>query len=396
MMPTARRIAALLMVAIGLLPLSGCDLALIPIEHSTPTLQPTQTPFVIVVTATPPVLQPSVLQAVDVEEQLVADIYARVSPAVVFITSRILAYDFFMRPYAQEGTGSGFVIDSEGHIVTNNHVVENADRIVVTLSDETSVEAELVGTDPANDVAVLKIEVSPEKLHPVELGTSADLRVGQRAIAIGNPFGLERTLTTGVISSLGRPLDVDNGRTIYDVIQTDAAINPGNSGGPLLDSRGQVIGINTAIFSPSGGSVGLGFAVPIDTVKRVVASILDRGYFPHPWLGIVPQSIFPELAQALELPVERGVLIQQVIPGEAAASAGIQGGGRRVRIGGVVLVIGGDIIVAIDGNRIQAVGDLFRYLETRTRVGQEVDLTIIRDGEEQTVPVELGEQPREG
>lgn len=396
MMPTARRIAALLMVAIGLLPLSGCDLALIPIEHSTPTLQPTQTPFVIVVTATPPVLQPSVLQAVDVEEQLVADIYARVSPAVVFITSRILAYDFFMRPYAQEGTGSGFMIDSEGHIVTNNHVVENADRIVVTLSDETSVEAELVGTDPANDVAVLKIEVSPEKLHPVELGTSADLRVGQRAIAIGNPFGLERTLTTGVISSLGRPLDVDNGRTIYDVIQTDAAINPGNSGGPLLDSRGQVIGINTAIFSPSGGSVGLGFAVPIDTVKRVVASILDRGYFPHPWLGIVPQSIFPELAQALELPVERGVLIQQVIPGEAAASAGIQGGGRRVRIGGVVLVIGGDIIVAIDGNRIQAVGDLFRYLETRTRVGQEVDLTIIRDGEEQTVPVELGEQPREG
>jgi S1-C subfamily serine protease len=390
-----RRIAVLSLLVLSLL-LSGCDVALLPVERSTPTRQPTQTPLVIVVTATPPPLPASVIEAVDVEEQLVADIYARVSPAVVFITSRIVAYDFFMRPYAQEGTGSGFMIDSEGHIITNNHVVENADRIVVTLSDETSVEAELVGTDPANDVAVLKIEVSPEKLRPVELGTSADLRVGQRAIAIGNPFGLERTLTTGVISSLGRPLDVDDGRTIYDVIQTDAAINPGNSGGPLLNSRGEVIGINTAIFSPSGGSIGLGFAVPIDTVKRVVASILARGYFPHPWLGIVPQSVFPELAQALELPVERGVLIQQVIPGQAAASAGIRGGDRRVRVGGRVLVIGGDIIVAIDGNRIQAVGDLFRYLETKTQVGQVVDLTIARDGEEQIVRVELGEQPREG
>ncbi|MGQ9492879.1 MAG: S1C family serine protease [Anaerolineae bacterium] len=370
--------------------ISACDMA----PRVTPTAPPTPTPIVIVVTPIP--LPSAVIETADAEEQVVIDVYARVSPAVVYITSRVIVRDFFWGAIPQEGTGSGFVIDKEGHIVTNNHVVENAENIVVTLSDETSVEAKLVGTDPANDLAVLKIDVPADKLHPVELGTSADLRIGQRAIAIGNPFGLDRTLTTGVISSLGRPLDLGEGRrTIYNVIQTDAAINPGNSGGPLLDSKGRVIGVNTAIYSPSGGSVGIGFAIPVDTVRRVVKSIIEKGYYPHPWLGITGLTIVPELAQALDLPVERGVLILEVTPGQAAARAGLRGGQRRVRVGSYIIPIGGDILIGIDDRKIKEIGDLIKYLETETEVGQRVTLTIMRDGREMTVQAILGEQPRQ-
>jgi putative serine protease PepD len=336
-----------------------------------------------------------VLQAATADEQVVIDIYARVSPAVVHITSRVIVRDFFYGDVPQEGTGSGFVIDKEGHIVTNNHVVENAEKITVTLPDETSVEAKIVGTDPGTDLAVIKIDVPPEKLHPVELGTSANLRVGQRAIAIGNPFGLDRTLTTGVISSLGRPLETESGRTIYDVIQTDAAINPGNSGGPLLDSSGKVIGVNSAIYSPSGGSVGVGFAIPVDTVRRVVTSIIEKGYYAHPWLGISALSITSDLAGYLKLPVERGVLVIKVTPGQSAARAGIRGGNRNVQVGRYIVPVGGDILTAIDGNKIRGMEDLVKYLETKTKVGQVVTLTIIRDGKEQNIQAELGEQPRE-
>ncbi len=395
MSPTRHRVDTTLLLVLGGLLLAGC--ALLPLERLAPTPlptpQPTQTPWVIVVTPTP--LPAGVVQAVDVEEQLVVEVYSRVSPAVVYITSRIIVRDFFWGVYPQEGTGSGFVIDKAGHIVTNNHVVENADTVVVTLSDDTSVEAEVIGTDPANDVAVLRIDVPPDKLQPVELGTSGDLRVGQRAIAIGNPFGLDHTLTTGVISSLGRPLEVDEQRTIYDVIQTDAAINPGNSGGPLLDSTGKVIGMNTAIYSPSGGSVGLGFAVPVDTLRRVVNSIITQGYYPHPSLGIRGYyDVTPELAEILELPVKRGVMVFEVVPGGAAARAGIRGGDRRVRLGRYTLLIGGDIVIAIDGNKIQEMGDLTKYLETKTEVGQLVDVTVVRDASEQTMQVQLGQEPQ--
>jgi len=333
--------------------------------------------------------------AADTEEQQVINIYARVSPAVLHITSRVIVRDLFWGAVPQEGTGSGFVIDKEGHVVTNNHVVENAQKVTVTLSDETSVEAEVIGTDPATDLAVLKIDVPPEKLYPVELGTSANLRVGQRAIAIGNPFGLDRTLTTGVISSLGRPLQTeDQSKKLYDVIQTDAAINPGNSGGPLLDSQGKVIGVNTAIYSPSGGSVGIGFAIPVDTVRRVVMSIIEKGYYPHPWLGISGLSITPELAQYLKLTVERGVLVIEATPGQPAAQAGVRGGQRRVQVGNYVILVGGDILIAIDGSKIREMEDMIKYLETKTQVGQLVDLTIVRDGKERTIQVKLGEQPR--
>jgi putative serine protease PepD len=272
--------------------------------------------------------------------------------------------------------------------------VEDAEKITVTLSDETSVEAKVVGTDPSTDLAVVQIDVPADKLHPVEMGTSANLRVGQRAIAIGNPFGLDRTLTTGVISSLGRPLQTQNNRTIYDVIQTDAAINPGNSGGPLLDSSGRVIGVNSAIYSPSGGSVGVGFAIPVDTVRRVTISIIEKGYYPHPWLGITGLSITSDLANYLKLPVERGVLVIDVTSGQAAAQAGIRGGSRRVQIGNYVVLVGGDILTAIDGNKVSAMEDMVKYLETKAKVGQVVNLTITRDSTEQTVQATLGEQPR--
>ena len=383
------QIAAVLLAACAVIALVGCDLESRLQPTSTP--QPTPTPVVIVVTATPGPYT-VVPVTIDSEEQAVIAIYARVSPAVVYITSRIVVQDFFWGAQQQEGTGSGFVLDKEGHIVTNNHVVENAEQVVVTLSDDTAVEATIVGTDAGNDIAVLKIDVAADKLQPVELGTSADLRVGQKAIAIGNPFGLDRTLTTGVISSLGRPVDEGEGEaTIYNAIQTDAAINPGNSGGPLLDSQGRVIGINTAIYSVSGGSVGVGFAVPVDMVKRVVQSILTRGYYPHPSLGVDGLTIAPELAQYLELPVERGMLITTVEPGGAAERAGLRGGQRRVRVGRYILAIDGDILAAIDGVKIRETGDLIEYLETKTEIGQVVTLTYVRDGKEQTVQATLGE-----
>ena len=377
-----------LWAALAVLALVGCDW----VAHfqTTPAPQPTPTPIVIVVTATPGPY--TTVATTDSEEQTVIDVYARVSPAVVYITSRIIVRDFFWGAQEQSGTGSGFVIDREGHIVTNYHVVEGAEQVVVTLSDETSVDATVVGVDAGNDIAVLKIDVEADKLHPVEMGTSADLRVGQRAIAIGNPFGLDRTLTTGVISSLGRPVERGEGQaTIYNAIQTDAAINPGNSGGPLLDSRGRVIGINTSIYSVSGGSVGVGFAVPVDTVKRVVESILTKGYYPHPSLGISGLTLAPELAEYLELPVERGMLITSVESGGAGERAGLRGGQRRVRIGGYILPIGGDILTGIDDVKVRETGDLMKYLETRTEVGQEVTLTIVRDGKEQTLQATLGE-----
>jgi len=345
-----------------------------------------------VVTPTP--LPSQTLQAVDVEEQLVTSVYERVSPAVVNITSRVLRRSFFFGVYPEEGTGSGFVIDREGHIVTNAHVVRGAQDVVVTLPDQTMVPAEVVGTDSYNDLAVLKIDVPPDVLQPVELGSSADLRVGQRVIAIGNPFGLERTLTTGVISSLGRIIEGEDGRPLGEMIQTDAAINPGNSGGPLLDSQGRVIGVNTAIKSPSGGSVGIGFAVPVDTVKRVVPALIQDGRYAHPWLGVDTYTITPGMARALNLPVEKGLLVARVYAGSGAARAGLRGATREVMVGNSILLVGGDIITAIDGTPIRSGEELTVYLESHTRVGQTVTVSLIRDGRELTVRVTLGELPQ--
>ncbi len=360
---------------------------------------PTPTPVVIVVTATPgplerrPTLSPD--QLVDVEEQLVVSVYERVSPAVVHITSRAYVHGFFFEIVPQEGSGSGFVYDQDGHIITNYHVIEGAEELDVTLADGTMVSAQVVGADPYNDLAVIKVDVPPEKLHSVELGSSSNLRVGQRTIAIGNPFGLDRTLTTGVISSLDRVIERENNRPLAQVIQTDAAINPGNSGGPLLNSLGQVIGVNTAIRSPSGGSVGIGFAVPVDTVKRVVPELVANGRYPHPWIGFEGQAyrITPILAEALDLPVERGLLIARLYRDSPADRAGLQGADRRVQLGRSVILVGGDIVTAIDRLALESFDQLTIYLEAEKRPGDEVTLTVWRDGEEMTVSLTLGERP---
>jgi S1-C subfamily serine protease len=390
---------------------SLCSLTTEVIEKSTPLYTPpisspvsAPTPLVIVVTPTP--LPEEIVVGVDAEEQLIINLYARVSSSVVNINV-IGAVEEFSHPevpgfpespfpeeFFQRGLGSGFVIDTDGHIVTNNHVVEGAHRIQVRFSDDTEAEADVVGTDPHTDLAVIKVDVPAAMLHPVELGESDTLRVGQRAIAIGNPFGFERTVTTGIISAVGRVLRQISGFSLPNLIQTDAAINPGNSGGPLLDSQGKVIGVNTIIFTQNGFSSGVGFAVPVNTVKRVVPELIENGHFAHPWLGIRGYSINSELAEALDLPVDRGALVGEVIGNGPSAQAGLRGGQREVLIEGFIEPIsaGGDVIIAINDAEIRSMDDLITYLEG-TVVGQEVELTIIRDGDEERLTVELDERP---
>lgn len=358
-------------------------------EPPTPTL----TPVVIVITVTPDL---ETLQSlIDIEEQLVVAVYEKACPSVVHITTQAMYTDFFFGAYPEEGSGSGFVYDSDGHIVTNYHVVEGAQSVEVGLCDEVVVPATVIGIDPGNDLAVVRVDVSPEQLFPIELGTSDNLRVGQRAIAIGSPFGqFDRTLTVGVISALGRTLELDSGRVIRRVIQTDAAINPGNSGGPLLDSRGRLIGVNTAIVSPSGGSAGLGFAIPVDTVQRVVPILIKQGYYPHPWIGFLGYSITPSLADLLDLPVTEGILVTRLYRDSPASQVGLRGADHQVPVGNRALLAGGDIIVDIDGLPVADREDLNAYLEESTNVGDKVVLTILRDGEKLTLTLELAEEPQ--
>ncbi|HSM55300.1 MAG TPA: trypsin-like peptidase domain-containing protein [Candidatus Sulfomarinibacteraceae bacterium] len=355
-----------------------------------PAAEPPAPPPRLEPTGTPTPLSDEALAALDVEEALIANIYERVAPAVVHVTSRVTTLNFFFGAVPSEGTGSGFVFDNDGHIVTNYHVIEGADSIVVKLSDESTAPAEVVGVDPPNDLALLRIDVPADALTPVEMGSSEELRVGQRAIAIGNPFGLDRTLTAGVISALGRPLQTADDSFIYNVVQTDAAINPGNSGGPLLDSRGRLIGVNTAIRQ---GAEGIGFAVPVDTVKRVIPALIEQGYYPHPWLGFLGYDITPGLASALELPVERGILVVQLYRGGPADVAGVSGAQQEVIVGNQRLLVGGDVVVAINEQPIAEWEDLSEYLEIQTQVGDEVVLHVLRDGEELALTLTVAEQP---
>lgn len=327
----------------------------------------------------------------DAVEALTIDVYERVSPSVVHITSRVISMDFFGGLYPSEGTGSGFVLDDKGHIVTNNHVIARAETIEVTLLDQTIVKGEIVGVDPYNDLAVVRVDVDPDKLQPVDLSFSGELRVGQRALAIGNPFGLDWTLTVGVISALGRPLQTSADQIIHNVIQTDAAINPGNSGGPLLNSRGQLIGVNTAIRY---GAENIGFAIPLSTVRRVVPELIENGRYRHPWLGIRGYSMHPELARRLDLPVEKGILIARLIRGGPAAKAGLRGATREVVVGNSRMLLGGDIIVGIDGFDIDSNATLREVLETQTRVGQEVEITYYRGEKVMTSRAVLTEESR--
>jgi len=381
------------------LTLVACSLpsALSDLLAPTPTATPLPTP-----TAAPlptKAAQASTGNLLALQDEII-QVYQQVGMGVVNITNRSYGYDFFFRSVPQEGTGSGIVYDTEGHIITNYHVIQDADELYVTLPDETTVPAEVVGADASNDLAVLKVDADPELLHPVALGESGDLQVGQFVVAIGNPFGFERTLTVGVVSALGRVIQSPDESFIGEIIQTDAAINPGNSGGPLLDLSGRVIGVNTAIFSPSEASAGIGFAVPVDTVRQVVPALIERGYYPHPWLGVsAVWSLTPERKQILQeagmqVPVDEGLLIVEVAGGSPADQAGLRGGQQQVRLGRWVLSIGGDILTAIDGEPIATDRDLIRHLDTETAVGQTIQVTLWRDAQEVTIPVTLTERPR--
>jgi 2-alkenal reductase len=349
-----------------------------------------------------PTIAPALRNALEEEQQLLVELYKRVNPSVVSITTvgRHPAVGGGNVPEGDIplGQGSGFLFDDQGHIVTNNHVVEDGDAFTVRFADGTALEARLIGRDPGSDLAVIKVDELPPNTAPLPLADSRTVEVGQTAVAIGNPFGLQNTLTTGVISGVGRtlagPQSGQGGRfSIPNVIQTDAAINPGNSGGPLLNVRGEVIGVNTAIRSESGTFEGVGYAVPANAVARVVPALIRDGSYAHPWMGIAMYTIDPITARQLGLPVRQGVLVTSVQPGSPAERAGLRAGQQSAQAGGRTLAPDGDIIIAIEGQPVRTSDDLISYLELETSVGQRVTLTVVRDGAEQAVPLVLGSRP---
>jgi putative serine protease PepD len=341
-------------------------------------------------------IEPAVIAdpSVATDEQNNIEVYRAVSPGVVNITSKSFTESWY-GVHPQEGTGSGSIIDDQGHILTNFHVVRGASQLDVQIENE-KYPARLIGTDPDNDLAIIKVNPPRNRLTVVKLGSSEGLQVGQKVLAIGNPFGLQRTLTTGIISGLERPLrDPSSRRTIEGAIQTDASINPGNSGGPLLNTRGELIGINTAIYSPSGGSVGIGFAVPVDTAKKIIPDLIAKGYVAHPWLGVSTMPLNRRIAGAFDLSVDEGIIIGKVYGGSGAATAGLRGAQARETIyGGIVLERLGDVIVSIDGQRVKNTDDLQRALKGK-EPGQTVQVEVLRNSNRLTLPVRLSERPQD-
>ena len=326
--------------------------------------------------------------AFDAEEQNNIAVYKKGLPSVVNITSKSVAFNFFYGQVPQEGQGSGFILDKAGHVLTNFHVIADANRIEVKTSDKRTYKATIVGQDRTHDLALLQINAP--NLQPVTLADSSDLAVGQKVYAIGNPFGLNGTMTRGIISSI-RSIKWPEGSPIEDAIQTDAAINPGNSGGPLLNSRGEVIGINTLIAT--GGaeqSSGIGFAIPINTAKAVLGDLTRYGRVRRPSLGIVSLPIGPDLADQMGLAAASGVLVQRVVPGGAADRAGIHGGSEQAYLGNMAIVLGGDLIVAIDGREINDTSDISTIME-KHQPGDEVTVTFYRGRKKMTARVTLGD-----
>jgi S1-C subfamily serine protease len=329
-------------------------------------------------------------------------IYREDGEGVGFIEADVAAsgpqsFSPFGEPEPEGGTatGSGFVIDDEGHMLTNNHVVEGAGQIQVKLGDsETSYDAKLVGSDPSMDLALLDVDASADQLHPLTLGHSAEMEVGDPVVAIGNPFGLDRTVTSGIVSALQRQIEAPDGYSITNVIQTDAAINPGNSGGPLINAAGEVIGINSQIATGGGGSgnVGIGFAIPIDTVRAELEQLKATGEVDHAFIGLSGVSITPDLAQAVNLPVEEGVLVQTVVEGGPAEKAGIEGGNTAATIEGAQIRLGGDIVTKMNGKKIAGMDNLVEVIN-EAEPGEGLELTYLRDGETATATVKLGERP---
>ncbi len=331
---------------------------------------------------------------------LVNEIYERDGSGVGFITAAgVSGGSSPFDPYGQsEGgtaTGSGFLIDTDGHMVTNNHVIDGASKITVTLGDNDNVyEAEVVGADASTDLALLKVDAPKDEMHPLTLGDSEKLKVGDPVVAIGNPFGLDRTVTTGIVSALQREIQSTNSYSISNVIQTDAAINPGNSGGPLINSDGEVIGVNSQIATGSsgGGNVGIGFAVPASTVKNVVDQIKDTGEVKHAYLGISAATVTSEIAEALNLDVERGALVQEAPKDGPAAKAGIKGGKTEVTVGAQPVMTGGDVITEVNGEEVSSMDEVVAAVNSAS-VGDELEITVNRGGDTKKFKVKLGERP---
>jgi S1-C subfamily serine protease len=330
-------------------------------------------------------------------------IYQHDAPGVAFIQAQTKPQPSSpLDPFGGGGggtaTGSGFVIDTQGHVLTNAHVVDGATNIQVTLGRSDSsqpVSAQVVGKDPSTDVALLKVNAPADQLHPLQLGNSGDAHVGDSVVAIGNPFGLDRTVTSGIVSALQRQIKAPNGFTIDNVIQTDAAINPGNSGGPLLNGQGQVLGINAQIESPNGGgNVGIGFAIPINTVRGVVQQLLENGSVQHAYLGISGTDLTPEVAKALNLPVDSGALVQAVTPGGPADKAGIKGGdpNTTVTVNGARIHAGGDVITAINGKAVRSMTDVIDQINT-LKPGDTAQLSVVSGSQKHTVSVTLSDRP---
>jgi S1-C subfamily serine protease len=367
----------------------------------TPSPQPIVVGKIEPTSAVPPTPLPASIEiSADAVELLLQNVYERTNPGVVNIdVSGGTGADL-----TEFGSGSGFVIDTDGHIVTNNHVVDGADEIDVTFSDGSVALATLVGTDSYSDLAVIKVDVDQARLQPLPIADSDLIKVGQRVIAIGNPFGLVGTMTVGIVSGKGRTLPADGPASAAgnfsnpDIIQTDAAINPGNSGGPLLNSKGEVIGVNAAIRTDgtNRANSGVGFAIPSNTVRRVAQQILKDGRVSYPYLGVSVDNHFTigELAAALKLPVDKGVLVSSVVTGGPADRAGVRGGDQQITVRGIPVVTGGDIITAIDGDPITSFDQMIAYLSGQKLVGQEVMLTILRDGETLQLPLTLADRPR--
>lgn len=320
-------------------------------------------------------------------------VYERLNEGVVNITTETVAVNWFLEPVPQEGgSGSGSIIDTRGYVLTNNHVVDKAYKIFVNLADGSQYEGKVVGTDPENDLSVIKFD--PPKgmqLTTVPFGESRNLRVGQKVLAIGNPFALERTLTVGIVSGLGRPIQTSQENIIRDMIQTDASINPGNSGGPLLDSQGRMIGVNTMIYSPSGGSVGIGFAVPINTAKRVVAELIQYGKVRRGWIDASVVQLFPALVNYAKFPVSSGLLVSRTKRGGSAERAGIRGGTEPVRYGSSIIYLGGDILTSVDGMKVARLADLYSALEDN-KPGDKVAVELVRGGKPVTLNVTLADR----
>jgi S1-C subfamily serine protease len=397
-----RFILSVSILVILLMALMGCT------SISTPTAVPIPvTPPPTIVTA------PTAVAPFAEIETTLENIYARVNPSVVNIDV-VQRLDTTLPPFPDipgfpfpgpqdqpqytRGLGSGFIWDSAGDIVTNNHVVENAANITITFHDGTIVTAKIVGADPDSDLAVVKVDLPSGQLKPVQMGDSAQLKVGQLAIAIGNPFGLEGTMTVGIVSALGRQLPANRNSlgltyNISDIIQTDASVNPGNSGGVLLDSAGRVIGVPSDIASMSGSSSGVGFAIPSAIVQQVVPALIKSGRYEHPYLGVTFVSMFPDIAASMGLsPGQRGALVVEVTAGAPADKAGLKAGQNEVTISGQTLSLGGDLVVAYNGKTVKSSDDLVTFL-ARDSVGQTVTFSVLRDGKTIQVPVTIGARP---